>query len=93
MNCRHSNHSWFFIRLPNSLICFIFAVSIITKGGFTVTRKFLVSTNGQKGRLKHKFDSLGYYYTRNLSFHRNITQDLQDITGNFLVTVEISTTV
>jgi hypothetical protein len=58
-----------------------------------VTRKFQGCSNGQKGRLKHKFDSLGYYYTRNLSFHQNITQDLQDITGNFLVTVEISTTV
>ena len=40
----------------------------------TVTRKFSVSSNEQKGRLKTKFYSIGYYCTRNLSFIQNDTQ-------------------
>ena len=50
----------------------------------TVTRKFPVSSNGWKERLKHNFYSLGYYCTPNLSIHQNSTQEL---TWNFLVTL------
>ena len=49
---------------------------------YTVTKKFLVSFNGQKERLKCKFWGLGYYCTCKLSFHPNSTQDLS---LNFLV--------
>ena len=49
----------------------------------TVTRKFSVSSNEQKGRLKTKFYSIGYYCTRNLSFIHNKTLDLA---LSFLVT-------
>ena len=51
---------------------------------FTVTRKFPVSFNGWKERLKRNFYSLGYYCTPNLSIHQNSTQEL---TWNFLVTL------
>ena len=51
----------------------------------TVTKKFPVSSNGWKERLKRNFYSLGYYCTPNLSIHQNSTQEL---TWNFLVTLE-----
>ena len=44
-----------------------------------MTRIRTVSSNGQMWRLKHKFHSLGYYYSHNLFFHQNYAVYLMGI--------------
>ena len=47
---------------------------LILKNGMTcntVTRISTVKSTGQMGRLRHKFHSLSYYYSHNVSFWKN----------------------